>query len=255
MSAWSYLKAAFWQRVPLPLLRRIPLNPVAVVGFGVAGLDHPGFWVAGAAWEAIWLTATAGRVRYRRGVDAAARRVAWRTVEERRLQLYSQLPPAGQQRHHTLRMTCQGLSTPTPAGEPAAAVELFTWLHLKLLLARHTAAAGGRSVLDPDVPGLQAGAAVMLSDPAWARLAGDAVALLDPREGIQDHTLPVLVRIDEALQRIESELAALASVAGAPAPDFAALARRAAAREPALPPAGPPLSGVAEVERLLEELQ
>jgi hypothetical protein len=255
MSAWSYLKAGFWQRVPLPLLRRIPLNPVAVVGFGVAGLDHPGFWVAGAAWEVIWLTATAGRVSYRRGVDASARRVAWRTLEERRLQLYHQLSPAAQQRHYALRMTCQGLASSPCDGEPAAAMELFTWLHLKLLLARQTAVAGGRTLLDPDVPGLQAGAAVMLSDPARARLAGDAVALLDPREGIQDHTLPVLTRIDEALQRIESELGALSRPAGAPAPDFTALARRAAAHAPAFSQVGPASSGVEEVDRLLGELQ
>jgi len=255
MSAWSYLKAGFWQRVPLPLLRRIPLNPMAVVGFGVAGLDHPGFWAAGAAWEVIWLTATAGRVSYRRGVDAATRRAAWRTLEERRLQLYHQLSPAAQQRHHALRMTCQGLASSPRSGEPAAAVELFTWLHLKLLLARQTSAAGGRSQLDPDVPGLQAGAAVLLSDPARARLAGDAVALLDPREGIQDHTLPVLTRIDEALLRIESELSSLTNTSGAPAPDFTALARRAAADAPAFSQVGPALSGVDEVERLLRELQ
>ena len=35
MSGWNYLKTAFWQRVPLPLLGRVPLNAVALAGFGI----------------------------------------------------------------------------------------------------------------------------------------------------------------------------------------------------------------------------
>lgn len=93
MSAWNYLKTAFWQRVPLPLLGRVPLNALALARFGITGFDNPLFWVLGAGWQTIWLTATAGRASYRRKVDATARRVLWHRVEERRLQLYNQLPP------------------------------------------------------------------------------------------------------------------------------------------------------------------
>jgi hypothetical protein len=212
MSAWTYLKAGFWQHVSLPLLGRVPLNAAALAGFGIAGFDHPAFWAAGAAWQAVWLTATTGRVGYRRAVDRAARRVAWRRVEERRLQLYNQLPEADRLRHHTLRGACQKLIAPRPDGEPDPAAELFTWLHLKLLLARWQATAGQRPGADPDVPRLHAGAAVEITDPSRSRLAEEAVAILDPRQGLHpDATLPLLPRIDAALRRIESELAAAAT--------------------------------------------
>ena len=224
MSVWNYLKAGFWQRVPLPLLGRVPLNAAALAGFSVAGFDNPLLWAAGAGWQVLWLTGTAGRVGYRRKVDAAARREKWRRVEERRLQLYNQLPDTDRLRHHTLRQTCQALLAPSCGQEPDAAAEVFTWLHLKLLLARHHAA-GGRvpGAADPDLPRLHAGAAIDLTDPARSRLADEAVALLDPRHVLADAGPPVLPALDAALQRIESALAQMREGQGAV--DFATLAR------------------------------
>lgn len=256
MSAWKYLKAGFWQRVPLPLLGQVPLNAVAFAGFGIAGFDHPVFWAAGAAWETLWLAGSAGRAGYRRKVDAAARRTAWRTVEERRLQLYNQLPPADRQRHHALRSACQNLITPRPGQEPDPAAELFTWLHLKLLLARQQAASGQRPAADPDVPRLHAGAAVELTDPARAHLADEAVTILDPRHGIKDPTLPLLPRIEAALQRIEAELATAVRLQGqvsGPCP-FHAMAEAAAGAAVPLTRQIPPLPGAGEVDLLLDQL-
>ena len=255
MSAWNYLKAGFWQRVSLPLLARAPLNAAAFAGFGIAGFDHPAFWAAGVAWETLWLSATAGRVRFRRAVDAAARREAWRTVEERRLQLYNQLPEADRRRHHALRTACQNLITPRQNQEPDAAAELFTWLHLKLLLARQQAAAGQRPGTDPDVPRLHAGAAVEITDPSRARLADEAVGLLDPRHGLIDPAQPLLPRIEAALQRIESELAAATGerrpAAGC---DFAALVRAASPEVLSFPPTLPMAATTTEVDQLLGQL-
>lgn len=208
MSAWYYLKSAFWQRVTVPVVGEIPLNAMALAGFGIAGLDHPAFWAAGALWEVGWMTATAGRKGYRGRVDAAARRATWRTIEERRLQLYNQLSGPDQLRHHNLRQACQSLITRSPGAEPDPAVELFTWFHLKLLLARHQIAFGSHPAADPDVPRLHADAAVELTDPARAGLAEEAVTLLDPRQSpIRDPDRPLLPRIDAALSRIEDELA------------------------------------------------
>jgi hypothetical protein len=256
MSAWNYLKAGFWQRVPLPLLGQVPLNAVAFAGFGIAGFDHPAFWAAGAAWETLWLAGSAGRVGYRRKVDARARRTAWRSVEERRLQLYNQLPPADRQRHHSLRSACQSLITPRPGQEPDPAAELFTWLHLKLLLARQQAVSGQRPAADPDVPRLHAGAAVEFTDPVRAHLADEAVTMLDPRHGIKDPTLPLLPRIEAALQRIEAELVIavrLQGKASGPGP-FNAMAEAAAGAAVPLTRQIPPLPGAGEVDRLLDQL-
>jgi hypothetical protein len=256
MSAWNYLKAGFWQRVPLPLLGQVPLNAVAFAGFGIAGFDHPAFWAAGAAWETLWLAGSAGRVGYRRKVDARARRTAWRSVEERRLQLYNQLPPADRQRHHSLRSACQNLIAPRPGQEPDPAAELFTWLHLKLLLARQQAVSGQRPAADPDVPRLHAGAAVEFTDPVRAHLADEAVTMLDPRHGIKDPTLPLLPRIEAALQRIEAELVIavrLQGKASGPGP-FNAMAEAAAGAAVPLTRQIPPLPGAGEVDRLLDQL-
>ncbi|MDB6069660.1 MAG: hypothetical protein JWL81_831 [Verrucomicrobiales bacterium] len=252
VSTWDYIKAGFWQRIPVPLAGRVPVNAVAVAGLAIAGLDHPVFWAAGAAWEVLWMAGTSGRAGYRRGVDRAARRVAWRAVEERRLQLYNQLPAHAKSRHHALRESCRLLLDPGRGREPEAAAELFCWLHLKLLLARARVAGassvagleGARAInagagsgvgvggLDADVPRLHAGAAVELTDPAAARLAEEAVSILDPRHGvIRDHTLEPIARIDNALGKIESELAAAVAAAVRRADGPGAMPGRAATME------------------------
>ena len=107
MSAWNYLKAGFWQRVPVPLLGQVPLNAVAFAGFGMAGFDHPAFWAAGAAWQTLWLAGSAGRVGYRRKIDARARRAVWRSAPHPHQRPHCRSTPAAQgyagQRGHTGR--------------------------------------------------------------------------------------------------------------------------------------------------------
>ncbi len=255
MSAWKYLRSGFWQRVPLPLLGRVPLNAAALAGFGIAGFDNPALWVAGAAWQTLWLTATAGRTGYRRKVEAAGRRDAWRAIEERRLQLYNQLPDADRLRHHQLRAACQTLIAPRSGSEPDASAELFTWLHLKLLLARQQAASGERRATDPDAPKLQAGVAVEFTDPARARLADESIGLLEPRLGLHDPHAPLLPAIDSALQRIEAELAALSGKPTDAAPaDFAALARAADLKTTQLTRVDHTGQATAEVDAMIHRL-
>lgn len=129
--------------------------------------------------------------------------------------------------------------------------------------------AGG---LDADVPRLHAGAAVELTDPVAARLAEEAVSILDPRHGvIRDHTLEPLARIDAALEKIEAELAAAVRRAGGSADqrsfpsvaqgtggelDLAHRAREAAGMEARLRGdlGWGDAAGAEEVERLLTDL-
>ncbi len=213
MSAWHYLKAGFWQRVPLPLVGRVPLNAAALAGFAIAGLDNPVLWVAGAGWQTLWLAATAGRAGYRQNVREARRRELWRPVEERRLQLYNQLPPSCQALHH------QVLTASRHAAVPAAVKDLFAWLHLKLLLAREALAAGTPRPADPDLPRLHAIAAVELTDPVTIRLADEIIALLDPRQGLKDATRPLAVQVAETLSRTAG---LLSGTPPAPSPPAAA---------------------------------
>ncbi len=244
MSAWKYVKAGFWQQVPLPWLGRVPLNAVALAGFGVAGFDHGALWAVGASWQVLWLIGTAGRASYRRAVDAAAQRESWRRLEERRLRLYNQLPEADRQRHHTLLQKCQ--ERRAALLETGAVVDLMTWLHLKLLLARRGVkdekSPPARS--DPDWPRLHAVAAVELTDPARARLADEAAALLDPRHALAESGALDLARIEAVLRRLEASLAGDEAV-GPVRPEAAGAEN---ARLGPLPQAGEEAGGLAAQE-------
>ena len=52
---WGFVKAAFGLRSHVPLLGSLPLNKLALVGFGILGLGHPGFWLLGLAFEAAYV--------------------------------------------------------------------------------------------------------------------------------------------------------------------------------------------------------
>lgn len=205
--AWHYLRAAVFQRWRFPVFGELPVNLAALAAFGVMGMDNPVFWVAGGGFEAVWLALTAGRAGYRRKVDAERRREAWKRVEERRLALYYQLPATDKARHLTLRAACRELSRTPPDSDPEATAELYTWLHLKLLLARATLAAGRALTADDDLYRLRAQAAIDISDPAAARLADHAVSLLESRERQAADSAARLAHIDAHLAGIESEIA------------------------------------------------
>jgi hypothetical protein len=97
---------------------------------------------------------------------------------------------------------------------------------------------------------------VEFTDPVRAHLADEAVTMLDPRHGIKDPTLPLLPRIEAALQRIEAELVIavrLQGKASGPGP-FNAMAEAAAGAAVPLTRQIPPLPGAGEVDRLLDQL-
>lgn len=254
MSPWHYLKEGFWHRISLPLVGSIPVNAAALVGFAVAGLDNPAFWWAGAAWQTSWLSLTAGRSAWRRRMDARHRQAAWRQIEERRLQLYNQLPPPSRHRHHQLRARFPTLLQPPAGSEPNASAELLAWLHLKLLHAAHQVARGHRPSADPDAPRLHAGAAVEITDPMQARLAEESIALLDPRLGFVDPLEPLLPALEMRLAAITRELAVLAGQSVPTLPDMPPIPESASA--PPLPGASTalPLPAPDEVDRLLKDL-
>lgn len=185
----------------------MPVNLAALGAFGVMGLDNPVFWVAGGGFEALWLALTAGRAGYRQKVDVTRRREAWKRVEERRLALYNQLPAADRARHLRLREACRKLSPTLRDSDPEATAELYTWLHLKLLLARGALAAGRAPVADDDLHRLRALAAMDVSDPAAARLAEHAVSLLENRERQAADGAERLAHITAHLAAIELEIA------------------------------------------------
>lgn len=68
----SHLQAAFWARLPLPALGSIPVNLLALAGFGILGLVEPTLWLLGAGLETAYLFTLASNRRFQQFVDAAA---------------------------------------------------------------------------------------------------------------------------------------------------------------------------------------
>ncbi len=65
-----HLKDAFWFRVPLPGLGRVPANALAALGFAILGFGHPSFWLLGLGLEAGYLGLLASHPRFQRWVEA-----------------------------------------------------------------------------------------------------------------------------------------------------------------------------------------
>lgn len=260
----KYLLPALFARVRLPLLGAVPWNIAALSGFAALGLENPAFWVAGGAFEAAWLAVTAGRPGWRRRIDARERREAWRELEASRLALYHRLGPAGRARHHALRERCREFlpaagpvpepdpppgaafrgpprTGPTPA-ERRAALDLFAWLHLKLLPLHEAATDGRPPGVNPEtLHRLRAAALVDLDDPAAAALAGRALDLLETKRPVAaEETEGLLRAIEETAARLADPrvppLPADGSATGAVLQTTAGGDAAAATSSPSFPP-------------------
>ena len=146
MRRWRYIKAAFLAGPELPLLGRMPLNAVAVMGLAILGFFQPGFWFLGAGLEAAWLSLLAGSRTFRLAVD---RREACRALEQPgadpRQRLLDQLDPAARAQVGAVELRCRQIGElharlrqddPLLA-DNSAQLDQLRWLHLKLLTARH----------------------------------------------------------------------------------------------------------------------
>jgi len=67
---FRYLSAAFTARPRVPGLGEIPVNLLALVGFGIVGLANPAFWFLGLGVEVAYLFGLASNARFREIVDA-----------------------------------------------------------------------------------------------------------------------------------------------------------------------------------------
>jgi hypothetical protein len=67
---FRYLSAAFTARPRVPGLGAVPVNLLALAGFGIVGLANPAFWFLGLGFEAAYLFGLASHARFREIVDA-----------------------------------------------------------------------------------------------------------------------------------------------------------------------------------------
>jgi len=67
---FRYLSAAFTARPRVPGLGAIPVNLLALAGFGIVGLASPAFWFLGLGLEVAYLYGLASNSRFREVIDA-----------------------------------------------------------------------------------------------------------------------------------------------------------------------------------------
>jgi hypothetical protein len=140
---WRYVKEAFFVRVPVPALGDLPINVMAVAGFGILGLANPGFWLLGVAVEATVLSGLAFNRRFQRLVDGKALLTTDDDVTRARQSLVEALPAASKQRLVALGSKCTKVLTLYRAARADGvvlegnreALRNLEWIYLKLLVA------------------------------------------------------------------------------------------------------------------------
>ncbi|HEX8880400.1 MAG TPA: hypothetical protein VF749_10245 [Candidatus Acidoferrum sp.] len=142
---WRYLKAAFFVRVELPALGRVPINALAAAGFLILGFGHPGFWFLGLAAEAAVVPALAFNRRFQRVVDAEDKQLSSGDSQSKRSSLVRLLPGDYQSRLAALERRCDKVLEVYRNAQAEEflidtnrdALENLKWVYLKLLIARY----------------------------------------------------------------------------------------------------------------------
>jgi hypothetical protein len=208
----EYLKQAFWAGPNLPGLGRLPVNALAVLGFAILGVGHPGFWLMGAGLEAAYLASLVSHPRFQRLVNAQQRSQATDAAEQGRQELIRSLDLPSRQRLITLegkRGRILDLARESQAGDfemesARDALNRLLWIYLKLLVARRQLAAtrsqANEADLEQKAADLERGLAAGSTSAALRDSQTATLKLLRQR-------LENLERCDENLKQVDSDLA------------------------------------------------
>ena len=208
---WRYLKEAFWVGWEVPGLGKLPVNCLAVAGFGILGFGNPGFWLLGIALETAFLFSLATHPRFQAVIDAQNIEQAQIDTAAEKGKLLATLDSDARQRLETLEKKCrQAMEILSNDNTKEFLVEgnrdalqKLTWIYLKLLVAQ-------RNLLQ--TPGPSAAADL---EQKIARIKNelDSVSLSSTlRESktatlrITEQRLENIRRRDQSLSEVESDL-------------------------------------------------
>lgn len=106
LSYWDYVKAAFSRGPRVPLLGRMPVNQMMLVAFGALGVINPGFWLAGLAAEAAYLSLLSSNPRFQKLVQGERLLKVQRRFDDRVQQAVNRLAPESRDRYRRLLGEC-----------------------------------------------------------------------------------------------------------------------------------------------------
>ncbi len=216
-----YFNAAFWLGVDVPVLGRVPLNFIAVLGAGVLGYYQHAFWFLGLGVETAYLFSLAFSTRFQHVVDSRSVVFSQKEADQKREAIVHQLPVDSRLHLATLSRKAEQIDAIYKVQDPdeftlgsnREAVQQMVWTYVKLLVARHTLASAGAT--EPGQVIMQRIAAIEVelqpmpeSDPMRA----PKVATLD---GLKDRLAKLrqkekaIADVDGDLLRVESQVDAI----------------------------------------------
>ena len=142
---WRYLKEAFWFRATLPAIGPLPVNALAVLGFGILGCAEHAVWLLELGLETAYLYALATHPRFQQVIRAREQFQAQEDTERSRRDLLEKLSPEARARAERLesKILCVAAlsrgdtDVDLLAGTDLDALEKLGALHLRLLGVEH----------------------------------------------------------------------------------------------------------------------
>jgi len=207
----SYLKQAFFLKLPVPPLGNIPVNIIVLLGFLMLGFGHPGFWLLGLGIEAAFLFGVSTNKRFRRSVDAQKQSLSEQDFAEQWKKLVTQLDYQKQARLQKLQQKCDQIieknretaSTEYMADSNEAALRQLSWLYLKLLISQSNLESLGNHSQESDLTKKISQLTNDLKDSAVPNSIRESkTATLT----IMQKRLENMTRAKSSLQEIESDL-------------------------------------------------
>lgn len=218
LSFWDYVKAAFWKPVRSRLFGAMPLPKMLLVGFGLAGLLNPGFWLLGLAVLVALVALRSSSARFQKLIDAERIAARAESAEVKMQRAYERLQQASQSRYRALVMQCREILGLGGGFEDGKATDFRTgnlnqmlWLFLRLLASREgiedTLARVDRRQLGAGIESLRERVAgVSDQDGALARSLKATLAIQEKRLANLDTAIHNLAVIDAELERIEQQV-------------------------------------------------
>jgi hypothetical protein len=215
---FEYLKRAFWAGPSVPGLGRLPVNALAAVGFGILGFGHPAFWLLGLGLEAAYLTAVASHPRFQRLVDAQRHHQSTAAADQSRQELIQKLDSQARNRQGLIEMKCEQIlriARESQAGDfelesQREALDRLSWIHLKLLVARHHLEASrvhtSEADLERKIADLERDLAASGSPSALRESKAATLKLLQQRLENLSRCEDTLKQVDSDLSRIEAQV-------------------------------------------------